>query len=36
MELNQKRVKRTKLENGSIVYEELREADPKILGIEYL
>ena len=36
MELNKKHVKRTKLENGSVVYEELREVDPKILGMEYL
>lgn len=36
MDLHTKRVKRMKLNNGSVVYEELRNVDPKIIGMEYL
>lgn len=37
LELNSRRkLKKTKLENGAVVYEEIKEADPRTLGIMYL
>lgn len=33
LELNHKRVKRVRLDNGSVMYEELKPADPKMIGI---
>ena len=36
MELAKKPNKRIQLENGSVIYEELKEGDPKIMGMDYL
>ena len=36
MELNHKRVKKTRLDNGAIIVEELKKVDPKMIGMEYL
>lgn len=36
LELNKKRVKKTTLQNGDVVYEELNSADHRIVGMKYL
>lgn len=33
LEIGNRRVKKRKLQNGSILYEELRSVDPKMIGI---
>lgn len=36
MQLNHKRVKRVRLDNGSVMYEELPPVDAKMIGMSYL
>ena len=36
MDLSKKKMKKTVLENGNIVYEELNSSDHKQLGLKYL
>lgn len=36
MEIGNRRVKKTRLPNGSVVYEEMRAGDAKMMGMEYL
>ena len=36
MEMRRKKIKKLKRSDGSFVYEELKSADPKLVGIEYL
>ena len=36
MEINKRRVKKTVLENGNVVYEDLNSADHRMMGMKYL
>ena len=36
MEIGNRRVKKTKLPNGSVILEEIKAGDAKMMGMEYL
>ena len=36
MEIGNKRVKKIKLPNGSVIFEEMKVGDAKMMGMEYL
>lgn len=36
MDLGRKHVKRVRLDNGSVMYEQLKPADAKMIGMSYL
>ena len=36
LEFGGRHIRRSKLENGSVLFEEIQRSDPKILGLQYL